>query len=323
MTEPAAPPAAETDREVAERLVHDFTFGMDSADRLVQRVASALTAKGEESRAEIEKLKAELKGTEAATQSFAEVYTILKGFEPVDSIDASPNWWMFFKESHAGMNAIGAALRKSRGRAEASEDALVRMRTAGGLLANIAFNLAQSNALDENTRRSLKDAQSRWDAVRSEAIGPAPSSEPGERHDASADTLERAAACYECGGALNGPYCPACNSPAALRDAALEEAAQCLERSNDGEDWRRRGLAQEVRALKSQPSPPPVNDVAGELLAALEPFAEEYRDEDLDGVGPDEAYVFKGSDLQYGHFRRARSAIAKARALGIGRNSNG
>lgn len=51
-----------------------------------------------------------------------------------------------------------------------SHDVLVE---AGGRLATVAFNLAQSNRLDERTKAFLKEAQENWDAALAAAKGDA------------------------------------------------------------------------------------------------------------------------------------------------------
>lgn len=61
------------------------------------------------------------------------------------------------KRSPAMEHAVRAAIREWF--------AFSAARRAGWQLANCAFNLSQSPALDESARRSLKESQTAWDAA--------------------------------------------------------------------------------------------------------------------------------------------------------------
>lgn len=68
--------------------------------------------------------------------------------------------------------AVTEAVAAERARAERDEaerDAaraeLAKVRAAGALLSNIAYNLAQDDRLSDSTRYYLDDARKRWDAA--------------------------------------------------------------------------------------------------------------------------------------------------------------
>lgn len=56
---------------------------------------------------------------------------------------------------------IGSLRRKLAAAAERERE----LRTAGGMLANIAFNLAQNGRLTGDVRRSLDETRKHWDAI--------------------------------------------------------------------------------------------------------------------------------------------------------------
>jgi hypothetical protein len=66
------------------------------------------------------------------------------------------------------------ALEREKTQLRARLDAAVRerdaLRHAGGLLSNCAYNLAQRDTLDADTRRTLDECRKAWDA----AIPPSP-----------------------------------------------------------------------------------------------------------------------------------------------------
>lgn len=67
------------------------------------------------------------------------------------------------------------AKRRPR-RATAVQHELERRRLTGAALANCAYNLSQTTALDESTRRTLKALQVEWDAIPYGRRKPAPRS---------------------------------------------------------------------------------------------------------------------------------------------------
>lgn len=58
-------------------------------------------------------------------------------------------------------DTIGSLRRKLA----AAEERERELRLAGGMLANVAFNLAQGDRFDADARRSLSETREHWDAI--------------------------------------------------------------------------------------------------------------------------------------------------------------